>query len=210
MRVKSQLERPAVGWRTCVRACWRSGLVSHVAKLPGSGCVQVSAANLLGRAGKFATAQRGKFRSASPKNAWPGLGLAGMPRQQQVVKQRLGLCGRAWYSIFVACKQSSLLAGAFTKLFCSLPSFQPIFPSSARSSPMQRANICAQRDGLVARGGSSATRKRALRPTAQVGPLTRPPLAQVVSLGGINHVRINQFSPAREVDEVCGDSSVYR
>jgi len=61
-------------------ACWRGGLVSHVAKLPGPGCGQVSAANLLGRAEKFATAQRGKWRLASPKKphgrasvwrAWP-------------------------------------------------------------------------------------------------------------------------------------------
>ena len=63
----------------------------------------------------------------------------------------------------------------------SQPSFHPLFPSSARSAPMQWANICAQRDGLVARGGSCAIRKRALRPSAQVGPPTRPPLAQVVS-----------------------------
>jgi len=48
---------------------------------------------------------------------------------------------------------------------------------------MQWANICAQRDGLVARGGSSAIRKQALRPFAEVGPSTRPPLAQGVSRG---------------------------
>ena len=62
--------------------------------------------------------------------------------------------------------------------------FSPFFSSSAGSAPMQRANICAQRDGLVARGGSSAIRKRALRPSAQIGPSTRPPLARVVSAHG--------------------------
>jgi len=46
------------------RAFWRRGLVSHVAKLPGPDCEQVSAANLLGRAEKFATAQRCKCRPA--------------------------------------------------------------------------------------------------------------------------------------------------
>jgi len=46
------------------RACWRGSLGGHVAKLPGPGCGQVSAANLLGRAEKFATAQRCKHRSA--------------------------------------------------------------------------------------------------------------------------------------------------
>jgi len=50
-----------------------------------------------------------------------------MARRQQVVKQRLGLCGRAWYSIFVICKQNSQRLGVFAKLPPSQPSFQPIF-----------------------------------------------------------------------------------
>jgi len=44
--------------------CWQRCLVGHVAKFPGLGCEQVSATNLLGRAAKFATAQRGKHGSA--------------------------------------------------------------------------------------------------------------------------------------------------
>ena len=40
-----------------------------------------------------------------PKSSWSGLGLASTVSCQQVVKHRLGLCGRAWYSIFVACKK---------------------------------------------------------------------------------------------------------
>jgi len=36
-----------------VWACWRAGFVGHIAKFPGPGCEQVSAANLLGRVDKF-------------------------------------------------------------------------------------------------------------------------------------------------------------
>jgi len=43
--------------------CWQCGLVSHVAKVSGSGWGGVSAANLLGHAQKFATAQRSTHRS---------------------------------------------------------------------------------------------------------------------------------------------------
>jgi len=52
--------------------CWWSSLVSHVAKLSGPTCRQVSAAKLFGRAEKFATAQRGKSRLASPKKRMVG------------------------------------------------------------------------------------------------------------------------------------------
>jgi len=109
--------------------------------------------------------------------------LSGVVRRQQVAKQQLSLCGRAWYSTFTACPESLQRLGVFATAPRSQPNFHPLFSSSARSAPMQWANICAQRDGLIARGGSSATRKRALRSSAEVGPLTRPPLAQGVSRG---------------------------
>ena len=47
---------------------------------------------------------------------------------------------------------------------------------------MRWANIYAQRDGLVARGGSSAMRKRALRPFAEVARLPARPWRRALAL----------------------------
>ena len=107
--------------------CWWSSLVSQVAKVSGPGCKHISAANLLGRAGKFATAQRGKSVQRGEESQPRRLYSWGVACRRQVVKHRLGLCGRAWYSIFVVCQKSPSQLGSFAKASRSQPSFQPIF-----------------------------------------------------------------------------------
>ena len=146
-------------------------------------CEQVSAAKLLGRAEKFATAQRDKHRPASPKKLmvgpwFSGRCLSSAGGQTAAWPLRTGV---VFY--FHRLPKKFITSWRFCHGVSFTTQFVTHFLTSAGSAPMQRANICAQRDGLIARGGSSATRKRALRPSAEVGPSTRPPLAQVVSRG---------------------------
>jgi len=56
-------------------ACWHGGLVSHVAKLPGPVCKQVSAANLLGRAAKFTSRKVAKPQSPTKQRKVANLTL---------------------------------------------------------------------------------------------------------------------------------------
>jgi len=128
-------------------AAGRRGLVSHVAKWPGPGCEQVSAANLPGRAGKFATAQRGKSRLASPKKRMVG------PRSSERGQFPASGQTTAWPLrtdvVFYFCRlpKKFITAWRFCQVVLFTTNFQPLSSSSARSAPMQWANICTQGTG---------------------------------------------------------------
>jgi len=114
------------------RACWRSGLVSHVAKLSGLGCEQVSAAKLLGRAAKFTS--RKVAKPQSPKKQRKAANRT-LPNQKSAF-----VCGHP-RPIFIHC------LAFFPRRLVHNQVFNPFFSSSARSAPMQWANICAQGTG---------------------------------------------------------------
>jgi len=131
--------------QACV--CWRDGLVSHVAKSFGPACGQVSAANLLGRAGKFATVQRERCCPASPKKrmAGPrsgGHGLSSAGGRTSAWPLRAGV---VFY--FRRLPKNLTTSPRFCQGSRLQLNFQPLFSSSAGSAPMQWANICAQGTG---------------------------------------------------------------